>query len=74
MNLFSKLIHLYKEGLKNQSKLGRNLWILVTVKLILMFIVLKIFFFPDFLNSKFKTDKEKSEYVGKILTKQNLKK
>ncbi len=28
-----------------------------------MFAVLKIFFFPDFLNSKFQTEEEKSNYV-----------
>lgn len=34
-----------------------------------MFVVLKLFFFPDFLESRFKTDKERSDYVIDRLTK-----
>jgi hypothetical protein len=67
--MFKKLFFLYKEGLKNQSKLGRSLWILVIIKLFIMFFILKIFFFPNFLKSKFDNDKEKSEYVLNQLTK-----
>lgn len=67
--MFKKLFFLYKEGLKNQSKLGKSLWILVIIKLFIMFFILKIFFFPNFLNSKFDTEKEKGEYVLNQLTK-----
>ena len=67
-NPLKKLFILYKEGLKNQSKLGRRLWILVAIKLIIMFAILKIFFFPDFLKSKFNTEEEKSEYIINQLT------
>ena len=34
-----------------------------------MFFVLKLFFFPNFLNSKFDTDEEKGNYVIEQLTK-----
>ncbi|NVN95436.1 MAG: DUF4492 domain-containing protein [Bacteroidetes bacterium] len=48
---------------------GRKLWIIIFIKLILIFFVLKIFFFPDIMKSKFKTDKERSNYIIKQLTK-----
>ena len=34
-----------------------------------MFAVLKIFFFPDFLNTKFESEQEKADYVLEQLTK-----
>jgi hypothetical protein len=43
---------------------GRTLWVLITVKLIIMFAVLKVFFFPDILHTLFKTDRERSEHVS----------
>ena len=33
-----------------------------------MFVVLKWFFFPDFLKSHFENDKQKSEYIINIMT------
>ena len=50
-------------GFKNMT-LGKTLWIIVIVKLIIMFLILKPFFFPNFLNSKFDDDKSKSDYVN----------
>jgi len=48
-------------------KYGKRVWTIIIIKLIIMFAVLKIFFFQDFLSTKGKTDKEKSEYVSKQL-------
>ncbi len=65
---FSDFISMYVEGFKKMTW-GKPLWIIILIKLFIMFAILKIFFFPNFLNSRFDTDKEKSEYVGKQLTK-----
>lgn len=48
--------------------LGKKLWLIILIKLFIMFAVLKLFFFPDFLKTNFKTDKERSDYVIKQLT------
>jgi hypothetical protein len=48
---------------------GKKLWAIIIVKLIIMFLVLKIFFFPNFLKTNFKTEKERSNYVIDQLTK-----
>jgi len=37
-----------------------------------MFVVLRIFFFQDFLDSRFHSDSEKSKYVTDELIKRNL--
>jgi len=64
----SDFFKMYVEGFKNLTW-GKPLWILIFVKLFIMFGILKVFFFPNLLNSKFSTDKEKIEHVTKELTK-----
>ena len=58
-----KIFDFYFDGFKNMSVSNRKLWVIIIIKLFIMFAVLKIFFFPDFLDSKFDTDKEKSDHV-----------
>lgn len=38
----------YRDGFRSMT-VGRTLWILIAVKLFIMFAVLKVFFFPGFL-------------------------
>jgi len=52
------------------SATGRKLIIILSVKLIIIFIILKVFFFQDFLDSKYDNKKEKSNHVLNSLTKQ----
>lgn len=49
--------------------LGKNLWIIILIKLSVMFLVLKLLFFPDFLGSKFNNDKDRSDYIIHEITK-----
>ncbi len=48
---------------------GKNLWAIIIIKLIVLFLILKLFFFPDFLKTNFKTDEERSNHVIEQLTK-----
>lgn len=48
--------------------IGKTLWAIIIIKLFIMFAILKIFFFPNFLKSNFKTDEERSNYVIERLT------
>ncbi len=68
MTFFKKAINLYIEGFRNITKLGVKLWMIILIKLFIMFAILRLFFFPDFLNSNFETEKEKGDYVIKVLT------
>jgi hypothetical protein len=45
------------------SDWGRRVWIIILIKLFIMFAVLKLFFFPDFLKKEYDNDKQRSEYV-----------
>ena len=51
--------------------LGKTLWAIILIKLFIMFVILKIFFFPNILKREFKTDEERSNHVIEQLTNQN---
>ena len=63
---FSDFFAMYVEGFKNLTW-GKQLWILIFIKLFILFAVLKVFFFPNILNSRFQTEQEKSDFVFKEL-------
>lgn len=47
--------------------LGRTLWLIIGVKLAIIFLVLKLFFFPNFLKENAGRGNE-ADYVAKELT------
>ena len=49
-NLLYRIYHLYVDGFR-QMKLGKTLWVIILIKLFIIFVILKIFFFPDFLKT-----------------------
>ena len=60
------IVRFYAEGFRSMTALGRTLWIVVLVKLFVMFAVLKLFFFPDFLAGT--RDGARAAYVWEELT------
>lgn len=60
----------YRDGFRSMT-FGRGLWVIVLVKLFIMFAILKVFFFPDFLRHK--TVPEKQDYVGTELINRSVK-
>lgn len=42
---------------------GKKVWIIIIIKIFIMFAILKVFFFQDFLNKRYDNDKQRSEYV-----------
>ncbi len=67
-NIFIRIWNFYLGGFRSMGTWGKQVWLIILIKLFVMFVILKIFFFPDFLNSKFETDQERSDYVLEILT------
>ncbi len=64
-NVFVRIYYFYLEGFRSMT-LGKTLWAIILIKLFVLFIILKIFFFPNFLK-KYETKEEKQEYVGNEL-------
>ena len=66
-NFFQRIYRFYMDGFRSMT-LGRTLWKIVFIKLIIMFGVLKLFFFPDFLGTQFTTDEQRADYVLEQIT------
>ncbi len=67
-NIFHKIFMFYYDGFRSMT-VGKKLWIIILIKLFIMFVILKIFFFPDILNENFSNDKERGDYVIDQLSK-----
>lgn len=65
----NRLFRFYYDGFRNMPAWGRRVWIIILIKLFVIFLILKLFFFPDFLKKNYDTDEERSEYVLDQLTK-----
>jgi len=67
MDMLKRIFLFYYEGFKEMT-IGKTLWAIILIKLAIMFLVLKIFFFPNYLKSNFDTEDERIDYVIKELT------
>ena len=63
---FVSIWRFYVDGFRNMTW-GRPLWVLIFLKVIVLFLVLRMFFFEPVLSGK--TDAEKSDHVGLELVK-----
>lgn len=59
----------YLNGFR-QMKLGKRLWMVIGIKLLILFGVMKLFFFPDYLSSHYPTDEARSHYLMHQFTKE----
>ncbi len=57
-----KVFSFYVTGFREMT-LGRTLWLIILLKLFVLFFVLKFFFFPDFLSSP-GINADKDDYVS----------
>ena len=47
-NILNKVFRFYVDGFRNMT-VGRVLWTVILIKLAVIFLILKLFFFPDVL-------------------------
>lgn len=57
-----RVVDLYVDGFRSMT-VGRKLWALIIIKLILLFGVMKLFFFPNILNERYDNDADKAAAV-----------
>lgn len=62
MNFAKRVIDLYVDGFRSMT-VGKQLWILIIVKLFILFVILKLFFFPNILSSNYDNDEERAQHV-----------
>lgn len=69
---FYRVYDLYVDGFRSM-RLGKTLWAIILIKLFIMFFILKLFFFPNFL-SKNAPVGDKAGYVsGEMLKRVEAK-
>ena len=57
-----QVFRFYMEGFQ-EMRLGKTLWLIILIKLFIMFFILRLFFFPNYLG-QFDTEAEKEEHVS----------
>ncbi|MFV0554339.1 MAG: DUF4492 domain-containing protein [Mangrovibacterium sp.] len=67
-NPFRFFFQLYADGIRNMSHWGKQVWLIIIIKLLIMFLVLKLFFFPNFLKTNFETDEQRAKHVLQQIT------
>lgn len=65
----SRVADLYVDGFRSMKSTGRTLWLLIILKAILLFAVMKLLFFPDLLKRDYSTDAERAQAVRTSLTR-----
>lgn len=64
---WKRALMLYVDGFREMT-VGRRLWALIIIKLAILFLVFKLFFFPDVLKENYDTDAQRAEAVRDALT------
>ena len=66
MSLPVKIWRFYADGFR-QMTVGKKLWILILIKLFILFFIFKLFFFPDILKRDYDSDEERAAAVKSTL-------
>ena len=61
-----RIWRLYADGFREMT-IGRYLWAIILIKLAVLFLVFRLFFFPDILSSDYDNDAERAEAVRESL-------
>ncbi|MDE6136972.1 MAG: DUF4492 domain-containing protein [Muribaculaceae bacterium] len=65
-NIFSRVVRFYADGFRHMT-IGRTLWAIIIIKLVVIFAVLKLFFFPDILGTRYDNDADRADAVREAL-------
>jgi hypothetical protein len=73
--MINKIVLFYVDGFKNLSSLGKKLWLLIIIKLVVIFVIIKVFFFPT-VDTVVSKDKQVDLYINQLtkVTTQKIKK
>jgi uncharacterized membrane protein len=69
INTFRSIWKFYADGFRNMTW-GRPLWGLIFLKIVILFFILRLFFFQPALSGK--TDEQKIDHVGNQLTQERI--
>lgn len=61
------ILDMYVEGFKGMT-VGRKLWAIILIKLGIMFLVFRLFFFPNILEENYDNDDDRARAVAEQLS------
>lgn len=62
-----KIVDMYVDGFKGMT-VGRKLWAIILIKLGIMFLVFRLFFFPNILEENYDNDDDRARAVAEQLS------
>ncbi len=62
MSIWHRIWDLYYDGFRNMT-VGRQLWALIIAKIIILFLIIKLLFFPDILERDYDNDADRADAV-----------
>lgn len=65
-----RIYRFYVDGFKSMT-VGRYLWVLILIKLFILFFIFKLFFFPDLLKRDYDNDDDRAQAVRTSLLDEN---
>lgn len=69
MGTITRISAFYVEGFRGM-RLGKTLWLLILIKLVVLFGVIKLLFFPNVMETTYNSDAERSMHLLNHLTKE----
>lgn len=69
-NVLIKVWRFYVDGFKSMT-IGKYLWVIILAKLVILFLVFRLFFFPNILSRDYDTDEDRAQAVRTNLIHNN---
>lgn len=60
--LITRIWRFYRDGFREMTT-GKSLWVLIIIKVLLIFVVMKLLFFPDLLKRDYPDDDSRADAV-----------
>ena len=69
-NIFVRIYRFYCDGFRSMT-VGRYLWLMIIIKLFILFFIFRLFFFPDLLKRDYDNDADRAQAVRNALIDNN---
>lgn len=69
-NIFVRIYRFYRDGFRSMT-VGRYLWLMIIIKLLILFFIFRLFFFPDLLKRDYDNDADRAQAVRSALIDNN---
>lgn len=69
-NIVIRIYRFYRDGFRSMT-VGRWLWLMILVKLFILFFIFKLFFFPNLLSRDYDNDDDRAQAVREALLDDN---